>query len=384
MMLPWRENISVYVHLPWCTSECPYCDFNSFLRTPSVREDFYINCLLQDLEEDIKLAPGRIVSSIYLGGGTPSLFSSELIARLLAGISEKLPVRESAEVTLEINPESVSFRKLEVYKSSGVNRISIGVQSFSDDVLRALSRPHNAIEARDAILLVEEVGFENINIDLMFGVPSGTYNSDMLDLKEAISFQPGHISRYQLTIEEGTKFHVSPPKIPHEDAIYRSYSDGLEVLKDSGFNRYEVSAYSLPGRVSSHNLQYWRYGDYIGIGAGAHGKITIGKDIYRTKKTDSPTLYMKKFKENRADSEKKLVSEEDALIEYAINITRLTDGFELSDLYDKTGIEPGSHEVDEKIIRAEKAGFFDRKGDVIKPTEKGQLFLNDLQLIFLN
>ena len=383
-MLPWRENISVYVHLPWCTSKCPYCDFNSFLRTPSVREDLYINCLLQDLEEDIKLAPGRVVSSIYLGGGTPSLFSSELIARLLEGISEKVPVRESAEITLEINPESTSFRKLEVYKRSGVNRISIGVQSFSNDVLTALSRPHNAIEARNAILLVEEVGFENINIDLMFGVPSGTYNSDMLDLNEAISFQPGHISRYQLTIEEGTKFHVSPPKVPREDAIYRSYSDGLELLKDSGFNRYEVSAYSLSGRSSSHNLHYWRYGDYIGIGAGAHGKVTIGKDIYRTKKADSPTLYMKKLKEKRADSEKRLVSEEDALIEYAINITRLTDGFELSDLYDKTGIEPGSHEVDEKIIRAEKAGFFERKGDVIKPTKKGQLFLNDLQLIFLN
>ena len=374
----------MYVHLPWCTSKCPYCDFNSFLRTPSVREDLYINCLLQDLEEDIKLAPGRVVSSIYLGGGTPSLFSSELIARLLEGISEKVPVRESAEITLEINPESASFRKLEVYKRSGVNRISIGVQSFSNDVLTALSRPHNAIEARNAILLVEEVGFENINIDLMFGVPSGTYNSDMLDLNEAISFQPGHISRYQLTIEEGTKFHVSPPKVPHEDAIYRSYSDGLELLKDSGFNRYEVSAYSLSGRSSSHNLHYWRYGDYIGIGAGAHGKVTIGKDIYRTKKADSPTLYMKKLKEKRADSEKRLVSEEDALIEYAINITRLTDGFELSDLYDKTGIEPGSHEVDEKIIRAEKAGFFERKGDVIKPTKKGQLFLNDLQLIFLN
>ncbi len=383
-MLPWRENISVYVHLPWCTSKCPYCDFNSFLRTPSVREDLYINCLLQDLEEDIKLAPGRVVSSIYLGGGTPSLFSSELIARLLEGISEKVPVRESAEITLEINPESTSFRKLEVYKRSGVNRISIGVQSFSNDVLTALSRPHNDIEARNAILLVEEVGFENINIDLMFGVPSGTYNSDMLDLNEAISFQPGHISRYQLTIEEGTKFHVSPPKLPHEDAIYRSYSDGLELLKNSGFNRYEVSAYSLSGRSSSHNLHYWRYGDYIGIGAGAHGKVTIGKDIYRTKKADSPTLYMKKLKEKRADSEKRLVSEEDALIEYAINITRLTDGFELSDLYDKTGIEPGSHEVDEKIIRAEKAGFFERKGDVIKPTKKGQLFLNDLQLIFLN
>ena len=383
-MLPWRENISLYVHLPWCTSKCPYCDFNSFLRTPSVREDVYINCLLQDLEEDIKLAPGRVVSSIYLGGGTPSLFSSELIARLLEGISEKVRVRESAEITLEINPESASFRKLEVYKRSGVNRISIGVQSFSNDVLTALSRPHNAIEARNAILLVEEVGFENINIDLMFGVPSGTYNSDMLDLNEAISFQPGHISRYQLTIEEGTKFHVSPPKVPHEDAIYRSYSDGLELLKDSGFNRYEVSAYSQSGRSSSHNLHYWRYGDYIGIGAGAHGKVTIGKDIYRTKKADSPTLYMKKLKEKRADSEKRLVSEEDALIEYAINITRLTDGFELSDLYDKTGIEPGSHEVDEKIIRAEKAGFFERKGDVIKPTKKGQLFLNDLQLIFLN
>ena len=383
-MLPWRENISVYVHLPWCTSKCPYCDFNSFLRTPSVREDLYINCLLQDLEEDIKLAPGRVVSSIYLGGGTPSLFSSELIARLLAGISEKVSVRESAEVTLEINPESASFRKLEVYKRSGVNRISIGVQSFSNDVLTALSRPHNAIEARNAILLVEEVGFENINIDLMFGAPSGTYNSDMLDLNEAISFQPGHISRYQLTIEEGTKFHVSPPKVPDEDAIYRSYSDGLELLKDSGFNRYEVSAYSLPGRASSHNLHYWRYGDYIGIGAGAHGKITIGKDIYRTKKTDSPTLYMKKLKEKRADSEKRLVSEEDALIEYAINITRLTDGFEVSDLYDKTGIKPGAQDVDEKINRAEKAGFFEREGELIKPTKKGQLFLNDLQLIFLN
>ena len=363
-MLHWRENISVYVHLPWCTSKCPYCDFNSFLRTQFVREDLYIDYLLQDLDEDIKLAPDRVVSSIYIGGGTPSLFSGELIARLLSGISEKLPVLDDAEVTLEINPESALFSNLEIYKKSGVNRVSVGVQSFSDDVLTALSRPHNAIEARNAILLVEEVGFENINIDLMFGAPSGTYNSDMLDLNEAISFQPGHISRYQLTIEEGTKFHVSPPKVPHEDAIFRSYSDGLELLKDSGFNRYEVSAYSLPGRASSHNLHYWRYGDYIGIGAGAHGKITIGKDIYRTKKTDSPAFYVKNLKEKRPNSENKLVSEEDALIEYAINITRLTDGFEVSDLYDKTGIKPGAQDVDEKINRAEKAGFFEREVDL--------------------
>jgi len=383
-MLHWREHVSVYVHLPWCKSKCPYCDFNSFLRTPSVREDLYINSLLEDLDEEIELAAGRVVSSIYIGGGTPSLFNEELIAELLEGISERLLIRDDAEITLEMNPESTSYRKLQAYKASGINRISIGAQSFSDDVLTALSRPHNANEAREAILLVQEVGFKNINIDLMFGVPSGGYESDMSDLNHAMSFQPSHISRYQLTIEEGTKFHVSPPKIPNEDDVHRSYSDGLELLATSGFTRYEVSAHSQPGKVSIHNLHYWRYGDYIGIGAGAHGKITIGSNIYRKKKANSPGVYMKEMLEKRTHAKKNLISKEDALIEYAINVTRLIDGFELSDLYDRTGIEPGSFEVNEKIIKAESEGFLERKGNLILPTKKGQLFLNDLQLIFLN
>jgi len=383
-MLHWREHVSVYVHLPWCKSKCPYCDFNSFLRTPSVREDLYINSLLEDLDKEIELTAGRIVSSIYIGGGTPSLFSEALIAKLLEGISERLRIRDDAEITLEMNPESASYRKLQAYKASGINRISIGAQSFSDDVLIALSRPHNANEAREAILLAQEVGFKNINIDLMFGVPSGGYESDMSDLNHAMSFHPSHISRYQLTIEEGTKFHVSPPKVPNEDDVYRSYSDGLELLAASGFTRYEVSAYSQPGKASSHNLHYWRYGDYIGIGAGAHGKITIGSDIYREKKADSPAVYMKEMQEKRKNLKKNLISKKDALIEYAINVTRLIDGFELSDLYDRTGIESGSFEVNEKIIKAEKKGFLERKGNLIIPTKKGQLFLNDLQLIFLN
>ena len=383
-MSHWREEITIYIHLPWCTSKCPYCDFNSFLRTEYTQEDLYVNTLLVDLDEELELVSHRIVSSIYIGGGTPSLFNSELIAKLLAGVAERMTLGPEVEITLEMNPESACLTKLEAYKRSGVNRISIGVQSFSDDVLTALSRPHDSEKAKEAVILAREAGFENINIDLMFGVPSGNHDSDMSDLNQAISLHPDHISRYQLTIEEGTKFHAAPPRVPDEDDIYRSYQDGFKLLSSAGFTRYEVSAYSRSGKASRHNLHYWGYGDYIGIGAGAHGKVTIGSNIYRSIKVNSPTLYMRKGKEKRLNQDKKLVSKEDALIEYAINATRLIDGFEMSDLYDKTGISPGAVDIHNKITKAENAGFLVREGGHIKPTVQGQLFLNDLQLIFLN
>ena len=382
-MSDWLKEISLYVHLPWCVSKCPYCDFNSFQHTPFVQEDVYIDALLRDLEEEIRFSPQRTVSSIYFGGGTPSLFTGDSIMKLTDGLSKKLTIASDAEITLEVNPESSVPEKLRQYRVAGINRISIGVQSFSDQVLTAISRPHNAEDARKSFSSAREVGFDNINIDLMYGVPAGSKNSDLLDLKEAISLGPEHISRYQLTLEQGTRFFLSPPDLPNEDEIYRSFAEGFDLLSQNGYLQYEVSAYSQPQKFSRHNLHYWRYGDYIGIGAGAHGKTTRGGNIYRVEKPKSPSIYMAKFSSHGSAIERKIIDHSDALIEYAINATRLVKGFEVEQLFERTGIRPDSIEVSQKLKSAEDRGFLTREGGLLKPTFQGRLFLDDLQLIFL-
>jgi len=382
-MSEWTKETSLYVHLPWCTTKCPYCDFNSFKFTSSLEENRYIHALLRDLEEEIEFSPDRVVKSIYFGGGTPSLFSGGSIENLLGEIRQRVRINSSSEVTLEVNPESATKEKLCHYRKAGVNRISLGVQSFSDSVLSSLSRPHTAKEAVDAYFRVREAGFENVNIDLIFGAPKSTWESDLADLNLAITLFPDHISRYQLTIEEGTKFSLVSPELPHEDDIYKSLCKGLQLLDENGFRQYEVSAFARPGKTSSHNLHYWNYGDYIGVGAGAHTKVTVGGKIFRSEKQKTPVLYMSKFSGDKIVIDRKQVDESDALLEYMINATRLVDGFIISDLHARTCISPNSIDVVTKLKKAVGKGLLSWNGDLLKPTSLGRLFLNDLQLVFL-
>ena len=377
-------EVSLYVHLPWCTSKCPYCDFNSYRIRSQLKEKYYVDSLLKDLEHEIIFSGVDRIGSIYFGGGTPSLFSGYSIRRLIDGISKRVHLKPYAEITLEMNPESADEKNLQEYRLAGINRISIGMQSFSDDVLSALERPHSASDGFDAFLSVRKAGFENINIDLMYGAPQGTTRSDLSDLKTAISLQPEHISWYQLTIEKGTKFAIRAPKLPNEDDIYKSFFNGSNLLSESGYQHYEISAHALSGKISEHNFHYWNYGDYVGIGAGAHGKITIDGKIYRSEKEKHPDFYMRKcFEGGNSVVARTPVMESDALIEFIINATRLVNGFDVNDLYQKTGIEPGLDCVQRKLQRAVKKGFLKRESNFFKPTEIGLRFLNDLQLIFL-
>lgn len=377
------QETSLYVHLPWCKTKCPYCDFNSFKFTSPMQENRYIDSLLRDLDEEVKFFPERVIKSIYFGGGTPSLFGGESIAKLLNEIRRRVRTNLSAEVTLEVNPESATMAKMRHYRTAGVNRISLGVQSFSDCVLASLSRPHSAKEAIDAYFTVRDAGFENVNIDLIFGAPESTWESDLADLNNAITLFPEHISRYQLTIEEGTKFSLMPPELPHEDDIYKSFCEGLHILSENGFRQYEVSAYARQGKTSSHNLHYWNYGDYIGIGAGAHSKVTVDGKIFRSEKIKSPVLYISSFSEKETAINRVRVDKSDALLEYVINATRLVDGFKISELHARTGISPNSTDVARKLKKAVNKGLLSWDGELIKPTSLGQLFLNDLQLVFL-
>ncbi len=382
-MSEWTKETSLYVHLPWCKTKCPYCDFNSFKSTPSLEENRYIDFLLKDLEEEIEFSPNRVVKSIYFGGGTPSLFSGDSIEKLLDEIRLRVPTNSPSEVTLEVNPESATKEKLRHYRMAGVNRISLGVQSFSDGVLSSLSRPHTAKEAINAYFTVREAGFENVNLDLIFGAPKSTWQSDLADLNLAITLFPEHISRYQLTIEQDTKFSLVPPELPHEDDIYKSFCRGLQLLVENGFRQYEVSAYARPGKTSSHNLHYWNYGDYIGVGAGAHSKVTVDSKIFRSEKVKNPVLYMSNVSGDEKAINRRRVDESDALLEYVINATRLVDGFIISDLHARTCIPPNSIDVVRKLKKAVEKGFLSWNGDLLKPTSLGRLFLNDLQLVFL-
>ncbi len=274
-MLPLNvPPLSIYLHIPWCISKCPYCDFNSHKITDSVEERAYITALLADLEHDLPLVAGREIGSIFIGGGTPSLFSAEAIGLLLKGIRSRMSCEDGMEVTLEANPGTLESGRYAGYRDAGVNRLSIGVQSFSADALARLGRIHGPDEAVKAVASAKSAGFDNFNIDLMFGLPGATPEQALKDVEHAISLEPTHISYYQLTLELNTLFHHHPPPLPPEDDLWQVQCQGHGTLAAAGYGQYEVSAFALPGRRCKHNLNYWQFGDYIGIGAGAHGKLT--------------------------------------------------------------------------------------------------------------
>lgn len=366
--------VSLYVHIPWCVRKCPYCDFNSHEGRDPAQEDQYVDQLIVDLESDLQLLPEPTsFRSVFFGGGTPSLFKPGSIQRILEAAHQHAGLAEDVEVTLEANPGAIDREKFEGYLAAGVNRLSIGIQSFSDASLAALGRIHSSNDAATAIERARGAGFENLNLDLMHGLPNQTIKGAMDDLDRAIAFQPDHISWYQLTIEPNTVFFSSTPVLPDDETCWEIQSEGERLLSASGFSRYEVSAFAQPGSRSAHNLNYWHFGDYVGIGAGAHGKLTTGS-VERTRKTRSPADYLK------AVNRKSERVPDDALpAEFLMNALRLVDGFPLELFEQTTGLDRSN--LAPFIERASTRGLIAVKDDWLAPTEQGARFLNDLLLL---
>lgn len=368
--------LSLYIHYPWCLKKCPYCDFNSH---DSEIEDGYIQALLKDLDGDLDYVQQRKINSIFIGGGTPSLMSIKNITDLFVGLNERLEFSSNIEITLEANPGTFEVDRFFEYRNIGINRLSIGVQSFNDEQLKFLGRIHSGKEAQDAIIKAQNVGFDNLNIDLMYGLKGQSIEECMNDVTSAISLNPSHISFYQLTLEPNTLFSKFPPNLPSDEDIWKIGERGSELLNQRGFHQYEISAYStLP---SKHNMNYWEFGDYIGIGAGAHGKITnmAANEIVRTLKMKSPRDYLLSVKNNNQTSSVTLI--ENLSFEFMLNSLRLIGGFD-PNLYESRTGQPVKV-LREQMREAENLGLLDVQAHKIIPTQKGYSFLNDLQAIFL-
>ena len=368
--------LSLYIHYPWCLKKCPYCDFNSH---DSEIEDGYIQALLKDLDGDLDYVQQRKINSIFIGGGTPSLMSIKNVTDLFVGLNERLEFSPNIEITLEANPGTFEVDRFSEYRNIGINRLSIGVQSFNDEQLKFLGRIHSGKEAQDAIIKAQNVGFDNLNIDLMYGLKGQSIEECMNDVTSAISLNPSHISFYQLTLEPNTLFSKFPPNLPSDEDIWKIGERGSELLNQRGFHQYEISAYStLP---SKHNMNYWEFGDYIGIGAGAHGKITnmAANEIVRTLKMKSPRDYLLSVKNNNQTSSVTLI--ENLSFEFMLNSLRLIGGFD-PNLYESRTGQPVKV-LREQMREAENLGLLDVQAHKIIPTQKGYSFLNDLQAIFL-
>ncbi len=328
--------LGLYIHLPWCERKCPYCDFNSH-QSDEIPESKYIVALLADLQQDAALANGRSIQTLFIGGGTPSLFSPEGIDTLLRGIGELLPLSKDLEATMEANPGSAETDKFRDYRQAGINRLSLGIQSFNDACLQSLGRIHNCTQAKAAISAAQAAGFNSINIDLMHGLPGQSIDSAINDLKTAIYLRPEHLSWYQLTIEPNTVFYKRPPTLPLEDELADIQSAGETLLSDAGYGQYEVSAYSQPGFQCRHNLNYWSFGDYLAIGAGAHGKITgPNGEINRYSKTRMPEDYLAAKTNRTADS--RTLDVDEVAGEFMLNALRLNRGFTVTEFEAATGI----------------------------------------------
>ena len=365
--------LSLYIHFPWCARKCPYCDFNSHEVKGEIPETRYVETLLRDLEFEVKSESRTTLRSIFMGGGTPSLFSPEAINNLFAGIKDRFDISKS-EITLEANPGTFDQEHFDGYHEAGVNRLSIGAQSFSADALARLGRIHGPGDIELAYDGARQAGFNRINIDLMHGLPGQTLENALNDLKRAIELEPEHISWYQLTIEPNTRFYKYPPVLPKDPVLEDIFIAGNDLLKSAGFVQYEVSAYSLPSEESRHNLNYWQFGDYLGIGAGAHGKISRANQVIRTTKNRMPTEYLQYPK-----GKSKIVDSNELKLEFLLNTLRLTNGFDLSLFEETTGLSPGL--LDSFLEQAIPKGFLVQSINQIIPTEKGRLFLNDLLML---
>ncbi|MEM7873339.1 radical SAM family heme chaperone HemW [Morganella morganii] len=370
--------LSLYIHIPWCVQKCPYCDFNSHALKGEVPHDDYVAHLLADLEADLPLVNGREIRTIFIGGGTPSLLSAEAMQTLMDGVRARIPVAADAEVTMEANPGTVEADRFSGYQKAGINRISIGVQSFGDDKLIRLGRIHDAGEAKRAARLAATLGLRSFNLDLMHGLPEQHLGEALSDLRQAIELAPPHLSWYQLTIEPNTSFGSRPPVLPDDDLLWDIFSQGHQLLTQAGYVQYETSAYATPGFQCQHNLNYWRFGDYLGIGCGAHGKISFADGrILRTVKTKHPRGYM----EGRYLDQQNDVATEDRPFEFFMNRFRLLEAMPRSDFTDYTGLPESV--VRPQIEAALNAGEISETATHWQITEHGKLFLNTLLERFL-
>jgi oxygen-independent coproporphyrinogen-3 oxidase len=375
--------LALYVHIPWCLRKCPYCDFNSHPVGPGgLPEGPYLDALCADLDAALPLVWGRRATSVFIGGGTPSLFSPAAIERLLSEIRARLPLVPGAEITLEANPGTFERERFRAYRAAGVNRLSIGVQSFDDEALRRLGRVHDAAQARAALAEAREV-FETWNIDLMYALPGQTLAQLQADLDEALSWAPPHLSIYHLTIEPNTVFAARPPVLPDEDTASEMLDLVTALAADAGLARYEVSAYARPGLPCLHNLNYWHFGDYLGIGAGAHGKLSFPHRVLRQVRWRDPAAYIQHAQAGGAVSQQREVARRDLPFEYMLGALRLREGFERAEFSRRTGLPLSA--VEATLMRAQQRGLIeiDERRDVVRATPRGFDFLSDLQAMFL-
>ncbi|MHB8679321.1 MAG: radical SAM family heme chaperone HemW [Rudaea sp.] len=374
--------LALYIHIPWCVKKCPYCDFNSHNAPQSIPQSEYVAALLADLDQDLPLAQGRPLTSIFFGGGTPSLFAPDTIARILDGVAQRLAFASGIEITLETNPGTVEHGPFAGYRNAGVNRISFGVQSFDDEALERIGRIHDAQQAERAVKSAQDAGIENLNLDLMYALPQQASVGALADVEKAILLQTPHLSHYQLTLEPNTAFAANPPPLPDDDAAWDMQEACQARLAAAGLAQYEVSAYARAGRECAHNLNYWNFGDYLGIGAGAHGKATNTDGAVRRRwKVRAPRGYLEHAATPRCIGGDDAITPEQLPFEFMLNALRLNAGFSLGDFSARTGLSAAA--IDSELQDALLRGWLERDGDRIRASEFGQRFLNDVIGLFL-
>ncbi|MFZ5606613.1 MAG: radical SAM family heme chaperone HemW [Pseudomonadota bacterium] len=377
--------LALYVHLPWCVRKCPYCDFNSHERKGNLPFDAYVDALLRDLDCDLPLVWGRAVHSVFFGGGTPSLFPPQAIDRFLQGAAARLRFAPDIEITLETNPGTVEHGPFAGYRAAGVNRLSFGVQSFDDGCLQRLGRIHSSTDAERAVKAAQDAGFDNLNLDLMYALPGQTLAMAEKDIERALALQPAHLSHYQLTLEPGTRFAARPPRdLPDIDAAWDMQEACQARLAAASFAQYEVSAYARPDRQCRHNLNYWQFGDYLGIGAGAHGKLTLGaqQQVRRRWKIRHPALYLEKAGTDAAIGGDETLTATRLPFDFMLNALRLNAGVPLALFEARTGLPRST--IADRLASARARGWLEDDPDWLRPTELGRRFTNDVVGLFLD
>ncbi|GAC1665748.1 MAG: radical SAM family heme chaperone HemW [Steroidobacteraceae bacterium] len=383
-------SLALYVHMPWCVRKCPYCDFNSHELKEAAPDASYVDALIRDLDTQLPQVAQRRIDTVFFGGGTPSLFEPEHFSRLLGALRQRIAVAHDVEVTLEANPGTIERGQFAGYRDAGINRVSLGAQTFSARALEALGRIHSPQDTESAVAELRAAKLENFNLDLMYALPGQTEDEALEDVRTACALEPSHISYYQLTLEPGTVFHARPPALPDEDAAWQMQSAGQRLLAEAGYAQYEVSAYAREGLRCRHNLNYWRFGDYLGIGAGAHGKISVSlpDQILRTSKPRQPRTYQRLLGPAQPAAaravpigESSCIAPRDLPFEYMLNALRLNEGFTARGYRQRTGLAMDS--VSAKLTEAQARGLLEEAGQGWRPTRLGLRFLNDLQSSFL-
>jgi oxygen-independent coproporphyrinogen-3 oxidase len=383
-----ESSLSLYVHLPWCVRKCPYCDFNSHQLKSAAPDAAYIDALIRDFDLELARLRGRRIDTVFFGGGTPSLFQPEDFGRLLGALRQRIAFADDAEITLEANPGTIERGRFAGYRDAGINRVSLGAQTFAPRALEALGRIHTADDTHRAVAELRAAKLGNFNLDLMYALPQQTPEEALDDVRTACALEPAHISYYQLTLEPGTVFHARPPKLPDEDAAWQIQAAGQTLLADAGYVQYEVSAYARAGKRCRHNLNYWLFGDYVGVGAGAHGKLSLElpQSILRTVKPKQPREYQEQVRRAAANTaasvgESAPIAAAELPFEFMLNALRLNEGFTAGDFRRRTGLELAG--VAGKLAAAQARGLLASQADAWRPTELGRRFLNDLLLSFL-